>query len=290
MRAPYQILAIPYRIYNGEPEYCVFHRADFDQWQFVSGGGEDTETPLGAAKREIFEETGVKVDTIFQLSSIAFIPTNIFPEHYLKNWSADTYVIPEYTFAFECHEDIILSNEHTEYTWLTYNDARQTLKWDSNKTALYEAKCIIEKKRNFADHHKDNVANTITYVVNKPVSAQKIADLRQSVGWNRMEACYRNKMMTSYVNISAYDGERMIGYVDTVSNNVTDAYIQDLMVHPDYQGKGIGTELMNRVIAYLKTHGIYMISVVFEERLKPFYKRFGFYEMLCGQLQTYDME
>lgn len=41
MRAPFQILAIPYKIVNGSPLYCVFHRADFDQWQFIAGGGED---------------------------------------------------------------------------------------------------------------------------------------------------------------------------------------------------------------------------------------------------------
>ena len=49
MRAPFQILAIPYRIVDGTPMYCVFHRADHDQWQFIAGGGEDNETPLAAA-------------------------------------------------------------------------------------------------------------------------------------------------------------------------------------------------------------------------------------------------
>ena len=58
MRAAFQILAIPYQIIDGAPRYCVFHRADHDQWQFIAGGGEDEETPLEAAKRETFEEGG----------------------------------------------------------------------------------------------------------------------------------------------------------------------------------------------------------------------------------------
>ena len=41
--------------------------------------------------------------------------------------------------------------------------------------------------------------------------------------------------------------KKLLGYVDCVSNGVTDAYIQDLMVHPEYQGKGVGTELMNQM-------------------------------------------
>ncbi|HHY82784.1 MAG TPA: GNAT family N-acetyltransferase [Clostridiales bacterium] len=105
-----------------------------------------------------------------------------------------------------------------------------------------------------------------------------------------MESCYENDLMTSYFHISVYDSDRLIGYIDTVSNGVTDAYIQDLMVHPEYQGKGIGTELMNRTIAYLKDRKIYMISVIFEERLLPFYKRFGFNLMLSGQIQTYEKD
>lgn len=43
---------------------------------------------------------------------------------------------------------------------------------------------------------------------------------------------------------AAYEEDELIGYIDSISNGVTDAYIQDLMVHPKYQGKGIGTEIL----------------------------------------------
>ena len=128
------------------------------------------------------------------------------------------------------------------------------------------------------------------YRINEPVPAKQIADLRQCVGWNRMESAYKNPMMVSYAHIAVYDNSQLIGYIDSVSNCVTDAYIQDLMVHPDYQGQGIGTELMNRMIDFLKCQKIFMISVIFEDSLRSFYKRFGFYQMLSGQLQTYACE
>lgn len=129
-----------------------------------------------------------------------------------------------------------------------------------------------------------------TYIENHPISAKAIADLRLSVGWNGMEACYVNPLMTSYLHIACYDGEKLIGYVDSVSNGVTDAYIQDLMVNPEYQERGIGTELMNRIIEMLKERSIYMISVIYgDAELAPFYKRFGFTQMFCGQMQMYDM-
>lgn len=128
------------------------------------------------------------------------------------------------------------------------------------------------------------------YQENTPVSSVALGDLRESVGWNRMENCYNDKRLISFYHIAVYDEDRLVGYIDCVCNGVTDAYIQDLMVHPDYQNNGIGTELMARMIAYLKLKGIYMISVVYDDDLKPFYKRFGFTDMLCGQLQTYECE
>lgn len=125
------------------------------------------------------------------------------------------------------------------------------------------------------------------YQYNEAVSAKDLSDLRESVGWNRMEDEYSNPLMISFYHIAVYEDDKMVGYIDSVSNGVTDAYIQDLMVHPDYQGKGLGTELMNQMITYLKEKRIYIISVVFEESLKPFYDRFGFSSMLCGQMETY---
>ncbi len=124
------------------------------------------------------------------------------------------------------------------------------------------------------------------YKFNEQVSVKELADLRESVGWNRMEREYANPLMTSYYHIAVYENEKLIGYIDSVSNGVTDAYIQDLMVCPDYQGKGIGTALMDKMIEYLKEKRICMISVIYEANLKPFYKRFGFYDMLCGQMET----
>ena len=146
MRAPYQVLAIPYRK-KQEYQFCVFHRADIDQYQFVAGGGEDAETPADAARREIKEETGITAPSVIQLTSMAFIPACVISEKHRQFWDKDTYVIPEYAFAFECEDDICLSDEHIGYEWLAYDEARSKLTWDSNRTALYELNCCLNTER-----------------------------------------------------------------------------------------------------------------------------------------------
>ena len=121
MRAPFQILAIPYRFDHAHRLYCVFHRADCDQWQFVSGGGEDDESPADAAVREICEECSIEDVKLLPLKS-------------------------EYAFGFLCDADIHLSKEHDDYAWLSYEAACERLSWDSNRTALYELHKRLEAK------------------------------------------------------------------------------------------------------------------------------------------------
>ena len=143
MRAPFQILAVPYRFIENELYFCVFHHADSDVWQFVAGGGEDNEKPIETALREIKEETDMTAKKLTALKSVAFVPAEVVAENIRAHWNKNIFVIPEYSFAFECNADPTISREHSEYKWLPYNDARKLLKWDSNKVAMYEIMCRL---------------------------------------------------------------------------------------------------------------------------------------------------
>ena len=147
MREPYQILSIPYRIVDDTTLFCIFRRTDGDYWQFVAGGGENNEKTLDAALREIKEETGVTAEKLTELKSVAFVPAEIVAETMRAHWDKNIFVIPEYSFAFKCNANPTISREHSEYQWLPYNDARKLLKWDSNKVAMYETKCLLENKQ-----------------------------------------------------------------------------------------------------------------------------------------------
>ena len=106
-------------------------------WQAVSGGGEDGETPLESAKRELSEEIGLENPSkLFQLSSISSIPVEALRGFI---WGKDVFVVPEYTFGLELtSKDLVLSHEHESFEWLSYEEANQRLQFDSNKTALWE--------------------------------------------------------------------------------------------------------------------------------------------------------
>lgn len=125
------------------------------------------------------------------------------------------------------------------------------------------------------------------YAVCKTFDIDQICNLRKSVGWNELKTMMSNSQMNNLFNIICTKNGKTVGFLAVVSNNVTDAYIQDVMVAPELQGKGIGTELMNRAISEIKARGIYMISVIYgDEKLRCFYEKFGFHTMLCGQLEN----
>ncbi len=75
--------------------------------------------------------------------------------------------------------------------------------------------------------------------------------------------------------VLALDSEtnNVIGFVTAISDGVLSAYIPLLEVLPDYQQHGIGTELMQRVLARLSS--MYMIDLVCDPDLQAYYERFG---------------
>jgi dATP pyrophosphohydrolase len=138
MRAPFQILVIPYRRSAAGPEYAVLRRTDTGYWQFVAGGGEDEESPVQAAKRETKEEIGIDPrGRLLRLNFVGAIPKNCFAA--ADSWEDQVHSVPEYCFGIDVGDSVLtLSDEHTEVRWLTYDKADDLLHWDSNRAALRE--------------------------------------------------------------------------------------------------------------------------------------------------------
>ncbi len=93
---------------------------------------------MEAARREANEEAGIPTTSeIISLDSMCTVPANIFRDW--QKWPKGTYVVKEFAFGIKLSsEEIQLSSEHTECSWLSLDEAVRLLKWDSNKTALWE--------------------------------------------------------------------------------------------------------------------------------------------------------
>ncbi len=137
-RAPFQILVLPYRRTVNTLEYAVLRRNDYLCWQGIAGGGEDSETPQEAAKREAFEEAGIPGACHFvSLQSSCTVPVTFFQDS--SAWDPALYVIPQHAFGADCTgQALTLSDEHDAVEWLAYAEASARFTYDSNRTALWE--------------------------------------------------------------------------------------------------------------------------------------------------------
>ena len=79
----------------------------------------------------------------------------------------------------------------------------------------------------------------------------------------------------SFAVVLAMDSEsnNVVGMVNAISDGFHTAFIPHLEVLPDYKGKGIGTELMWRMLKRLETH--YAIDLMCDAHVQPFYDRLG---------------
>jgi ribosomal protein S18 acetylase RimI-like enzyme len=79
---------------------------------------------------------------------------------------------------------------------------------------------------------------------------------------------------SDHVVLARDDGSgRVVGFVTAISDGVLSAYIPLLEVLPDHRGRGIGTELMRRMLE--KLAGLTMVDLMCDEELRPFYERLG---------------
>lgn len=119
----------------------------------------------------------------------------------------------------------------------------------------------------------------IQYKENDRVEKEDLKQLYSSVGWiaytNNLEVLDQ-AVNNSLAVITAWDNEKLVGLIRVVGDNYTIIYIQDILVHPDYQNKQIGTQLMNQMLQKYKTVRQKTLLTEDAPDVRHFYEKFGF--------------
>ena len=80
----------------------------------------------------------------------------------------------------------------------------------------------------------------------------QVRALYESVGWRaytRDPDSLKKGVMNSLCVLGAYEDEKLVGWIRAVGDAVTIVFIQDILVHPAYQRRGIGRALIECMIA-----------------------------------------
>jgi len=81
---------------------------------------------------------------------------------------------------------------------------------------------------------------------------------------------------------------RVVGFVNAISDGLHAAFIPNLEVLAEYQGRGIGTGLMQRMIATCRH--LYALDLVCDAALRPFYERLGMRAVAGMAIRNYDRQ
>jgi GNAT superfamily N-acetyltransferase len=91
---------------------------------------------------------------------------------------------------------------------------------------------------------------------------------------------------SSHVVLAVDEKDDVIGFISAVSDGVLSAYIPLLEVRPEWRGQGIGADLLAMMLERLS--GCYMIDVVCDEDVLPFYERQGFVRWSAAIRRNHD--
>lgn len=119
------------------------------------------------------------------------------------------------------------------------------------------------------------------------IQGQDIEALRVAVGWDSSAGTYDRILPKTYTHFSSHQNDHLVGFVNVISDGIADAFLVDLMIHPAYQDLGLGTALVQRAIHDLQQDGIRCVEVLFEPRLESFYRKFGFFMLKAGIIDSH---
>lgn len=91
----------------------------------------------------------------------------------------------------------------------------------------------------------------ITWSETREIDIQQLLQLYNDAGWSvytRDPAQLQRGVANSWHVVTAWEGEVLIGLTRCLSDGETIAYIQDILVKKSYQGQGVGSELMSRLL------------------------------------------
>jgi ribosomal protein S18 acetylase RimI-like enzyme len=110
----------------------------------------------------------------------------------------------------------------------------------------------------------------------KQFTALEVGELFRSVEWSsgHYPEEVRLAMLGSDAVCSAWDDGKLVGLMNAISDGTMTVYFHYLAVHPDYQGKGIGTNLVERMLERYSSF-LRKMLVSYDKEI-GFYQRFGF--------------
>ena len=129
-------------------------------------------------------------------------------------------------------------------------------------------------------------------IVERVATLQEYRDLCTSVGWGEVmnfEAAAEALPRSLYGAVAVLD-DQVIGMGRIVGDGAIFYYLQDVAVRPEHQGRGVGSQIIYRLVGQVREHAPEkaFFGVFAALGTLPFYQKFGFdvHPVLTGMFQV----
>lgn len=116
----------------------------------------------------------------------------------------------------------------------------------------------------------------ITFSERRDIAVEQILPIYESNHWSSAQKpqILHQALLNSHGLVSAWDDERLVGIGNAISDGFLVVYYPHLLVHPDYQGQGIGQRIME--ILKDRYESMHMHMLVADSKAIAFYEKCGF--------------
>lgn len=113
-------------------------------------------------------------------------------------------------------------------------------------------------------------------VINLSLTEREVPDLREKVGWDRRDDEYPALLERCNFWAGAKHNGTLIAFGYICGMGLQHGYMEDIIVHPDYRGEGIGRLLVSTLIQEAERFGLEIVTVTFDGEHAGFYEECGF--------------
>lgn len=121
----------------------------------------------------------------------------------------------------------------------------------------------------------------MTTIKKNTITIEEYLEIRACIGWIRLqEKQAETALKNSLLTVGIYDQGNLVGMGRLVGDGAVICYVQDLIVVPEYQHMGIGSEILHALIEHvegLRMDGTQMmLCLMCAKGREPFYEKHGF--------------
>jgi N-acetylglutamate synthase-like GNAT family acetyltransferase len=114
-------------------------------------------------------------------------------------------------------------------------------------------------------------------IINLPIVADEVPNLRELVGWDGRYSDYPTLFERCNFWAGLRDEEnKLIAFGYVAGMGLQHGYMEDIIVHPKYQKKGIGESLVKKLLQEAERVGLEIVTLTFDTKHTSFYSRSGF--------------